>query len=1386
MMKSENKWEINRAGLFNYWYYEDEVFDFADGKLLLRGNNGAGKSVTMQSFLPVLLDGSTRPERLDPFGSRARRMEDYLLGEKEVTGLEERTGYLYMEFKRQETDQYITIGIGLKARRGAQLTFWGFVITDNRRIGIDFSLYSEETHEGKKVKIPLSKIQMRNLLDDGGELVDTKGDYASLVNQHIFGYETIEEYEDLIKLLIQLRSPKLSKDFRPTVIYDSLEEALPPLSDDDLRHLSDTIEQMDQTKQQLEQLNREYHAVSALNKVYTQYNQKVLYEQANGLKTASDNFKQEEAALNYKKTEKNNLDNNINQLEEDILKHELDKQAAEKQRQRLAQHKVWNLETERREKTDDLNKETGRLKDAQSRLDIARKKEYSAREQRDAIELKSRKQEIELTDLIEDLSSSASDAAFEESHDIHSSDFMEQYKSLFAFDAWEKQAEDHLAQLEEIAEKLSALDRLRDSFESKDRHLGEVKYQKDALRIEEKDWIDWFREEKNKQLDSIYSWVQDASYLSVPEETMQNVSRAMQHLYEDYRYDDIREPVRETVHQYESVKREDLANLKVKINSQKERLDELTIELNEWKNKKDPDPQTPPLSKAFREKLINEGVSAVPLYNAVEFRPEIDEETQKRIEAVLLESGLLDALITDKAVDVQHDRILTPNPQIMAYTLADILKPDLDDNATLSNEQVDQILRSILIDESNREALSISEKGYYSIGLMTGHAIPVESVRFIGKNARKRYRDSQIEQLNVSIENEKVQLMDYKDKQTAIEHDIDIARQAFRQFPNDKDLAEGYKQLTSVQHKISQVTIQIDKLSEEVKTIGAELKTKNQLLIQQTRSFTLPLALTAYQEAVKVMRLYEKGLGELKRMHMQVLNNQERHKDISARLEELEDEMIRHKGEINTYQPQVDRLKKDIEYINQQIEQEGISDIRKQIQETIDTMDKLDRLIIDKRKEHTSKSKDIEYVEKNIQEYEVSLTFWNNLMEAWKNSFSNEWSKNLHDFTDFADLSLADKAQKVLEAYTTMENQDLSVLNGRLSRVRNDQLDNLIEYSPTQRTDRLPVPDWMQLEVQRPEFEIMVKDWQRASQREVIECLYQAKKVSPYTVEKELSALKERQQVYLDEQDKRLYEEILFQSVGHKLRSRIGRAERWVEEMKELMQSRNDSSGLMFSIKWKPRTAETEDELDTRELVNLLRQKSELLNDDDIDKVTRHFRTKIERAKGIMNDSTELQTLLQVLKQVLDYRRWFSFELSFQRTGDDRKRPLTDNQFYKFSGGEKARAMYIPLFIATYSRYKEADSTAPYLISLDEAFAGVDDRNIADLFEVVEELNFNYIINSQVLWGDYPTVSHLAISELFRPQNADHVAVIRYLWDGRKRTLVTDENGESQEGESDE
>ena len=104
----QNRWHANKLGLINFWYYDEQEFCFAKGRLLLRGSNGSGKSVTMQSAIPLLLDGNANPERLDPFGSRDRKMSGYLLEEGDER--EERTGYLYMEFKREKSEAYFTIG----------------------------------------------------------------------------------------------------------------------------------------------------------------------------------------------------------------------------------------------------------------------------------------------------------------------------------------------------------------------------------------------------------------------------------------------------------------------------------------------------------------------------------------------------------------------------------------------------------------------------------------------------------------------------------------------------------------------------------------------------------------------------------------------------------------------------------------------------------------------------------------------------------------------------------------------------------------------------------------------------------------------------------------------------------------------------------------------------------------------------------------------------------------------------------------------------------------------------------------------------------------------------------------------------------------------------
>ena len=263
----------------------------------------------------------------------------------------------------------------------------------------------------------------------------------------------------------------------------------------------------------------------------------------------------------------------------------------------------------------------------------------------------------------------------------------------------------------------------------------------------------------------------------------------------------------------------------------------------------------------------------------------------------------------------------------------------------------------------------------------------------------------------------------------------------------------------------------------------------------------------------------------------------------------------------------------------------------------------------------------------------------------------------------------------------------------------------------------------------------------------------------------------------LNERDRELFEDILANTISKKIRAKIQASRRWVEKMNALMESMQTSSGLKLSLRWKNKRAEKEEQLDTRALVELLQKDAEIMRTEEIEMLSRHFRSKIEEARKIAGDMGAVQSFHATMREVLDYRKWFEFQLECQKTGE-KKKELTDQVFFTFSGGEKAMAMYVPLFSAVVAKYAGARPDAPKLISLDEAFAGVDETNISDMFRLMVEFEFNFMINSQILWGDYDTVPALAIYQLIRPENARFVSVIRYLWNGKKKVMVTDKTEE--------
>src|SRR5690606_19824963 len=99
-------------------------------------------------------------------------------------------------------------------------------------------------------------------------------------------------------------------------------------------------------------------------------------------------------------------------------------------------------------------------------------------------------------------------------------------------------------------------------------------------------------------------------------------------------------------------------NKQAEINAFEEKKKEKLAELAERKAQQDPEPGRHPATKEARKTLAEQRVKYAPLYEVIEFQPDISSDIQKRIESALIATGMLDALVTEKDVPIRHDRIL--------------------------------------------------------------------------------------------------------------------------------------------------------------------------------------------------------------------------------------------------------------------------------------------------------------------------------------------------------------------------------------------------------------------------------------------------------------------------------------------------------------------------------------------------------------------------------------------------------------------------------------------------------------------------------------------------------------------------------------------------------
>ncbi len=141
------------------------------------------------------------------------------------------------------------------------------------------------------------------------------------------------------------------------------------------------------------------------------------------------------------------------------------------------------------------------------------------------------------------------------------------------------------------------------------------------------------------------------------------------------------------------------------------------------------------------------------------------------------------------------------------------------------------------------------------------------------------------------------------------------------------------------------------------------------------------------------------------------------------------------------------------------------------------------------------------------------------------------------------------------------------------------------------------------------------------------------------------------------------------------------------------------------------------------------------------------------------------------LREALDYRYWHRF--SVQAVDDARPgsmRVLSPR--LGLSQGEQRVLSYLALFAAAAAHFDGLGASCPRLLLLDDAFAKVDEPTHGRLLKLLIELDLDFVMTSERMWGCFPEVPSLEIYEALREPLVPGVALVHFRWDGRQRHLI--------------
>ncbi|MGY4407856.1 TIGR02680 family protein [Bradyrhizobium sp. USDA 3315] len=1362
-----DRWQPLRLGLVEMFHYDSEEFWFRDGHLLLRGNNGTGKSKVLSLTLPFLFDGQLKPSRIEPDGDNGKRMSWNLL----MNSYDRRIGYSWIEFGRLDKDgtpHYLTLGAGLSAAASRpNVESWFFVLDDAdkpTRINQDLWLMSEQ-------RVVLTKERLREALEGRGQVFDTAANYRRAVDERLF-HLGARRYDALVDTLIQLRQPQLSKKPDETALSNALTEALPPLAPELLADVAEALGQLEEDRQQLKEYQSLAEAVDRFDQKYRVYAGTQTRRQARTLRQAQTEFDNASRSRGEAEARLETAS-----AAEDVARKACDAAEIEFKRERS---RVDTLRSGAG--MEDANRLESAEKDAEGRrralavaegaMETASRRLTSSVGETNSAAERVRQIDRRVADLRRDCATFADTAGVFNAHaDNPIATLDAERLAALTPQTFEKAGSELRALVEGRREEIASL-RRRDAevaaaelLNTQRRNFRDECQDAADAAAERRESADAGVEREGQNL--IDAWENCFAGLKQHRVTSDDRFATLASLSEWVVTPTGDNPARRLLQDAQQETSERLATTRVALEGRRQGLLTERKNLEEERSRLeggiDPEP-SPPHTRDPEARKAREGA---PLWRLVDFHPSVTLPQRAGLEAALEGAGLLDAWLSpdgrlqssDRGTPFRDAQMLERGSQ--SPSLADWLRADVPADSGVPNAIVESILRGIsCADDEPAEAESwIAPDGRFRLGALSGAWEKKEAVH-IGYSARaaaRARRSAEISERLAEIAGETIGLQAEFD---GLARDQNEATDEWRRAPTDDALRNAHlsaataaREAATARQRLTEAAMQFHASEEELASVRRRRATDAadlRLPASPSELAAVETALGRYQESqlrlTQVVLEVRLALPDLERLRV--------------RENEARETAAAHEDQLSTARIEAEEAAVRFDVLRKAIGAK-VEELRRQLNEARAASDAAE-IALDDAEEALKNAGEARAV---AHEKVTTAT----VLFEQRSAARSEAISRFQQFTATGLLTAA-IPQVVLPEMGGPWTIDPALGLARRAEQALSALDDKDEaWARVQR----------QISEELTELQTALSALGHRAQAEqndwglIAHVIYQNRPERPDMLAARLAEEIAQRSELLTESERTVLENHLQAEIASEVQRLLQAAEIRRDLINKELHSRPTSTGVRYRLIWPPLTEEEGAPVGLEAArKRLLNVNADLWSAEDRKVVGAMLQQRItaerERAdSGASRDSAG--PLIDQLSRALDYRRWHRFRVERWQDGNWRK--LSGPA----SSGERALGLTVPLFAAISSFYTQGSfPLAPRLMLLDEAFAGIDDAARAHCMGLIREFDLDFVITSEREWACYAELPGVAICQLQRREGIDAVFVSRWSWDGRAKRRESD------------